>query len=153
MPEPAPEGTIIYRVNPIRFGGLFMPIWIPLAPSLWLYWDDWIATPISLALIGGLPVIGAAFGILMRNYWRLDFEPTALVRRTLWRTERYEWSNIDSCTATKGVLGVFRSVVITGRLTQPAPPEMRALLPIFGNLSAKGLAREIDIRLKADLFD
>jgi hypothetical protein len=149
----APEGTILYRVNPIRFGGLFTPIWLLLAPSLWLYWDEWMASPVSLALIGGLPVIGALAAIPLRNRWRLEFEPDALVRRTLWRTERYEWSRIDACAATKGIFGLFRSVVITGRLTGPGLNDMRALLPIFGDLSAKGLAREIDIRLKADLFD
>ena len=83
------------ELNAGKLLGLFTPIWVLLALSLAVNWNDWQDRPLTLAWVGGLPF--AATGLLWsfgRRRWRLELTPTALVHHTLGRTERFEWDRM-----------------------------------------------------------
>lgn len=85
-------------VNPARVMRLFLPLWPLLALSLWLHWESWRTMPILFAAIASLPLVGAGAAALMRERWRLELTPDALVHRTLGRTERFEWARMGPIT-------------------------------------------------------
>jgi hypothetical protein len=81
-------------VNPTKVLHLFAPLWLLLAISLPLYWERWQAAPLLFAFVAGLPIAAAIAASFMRERWRLELTPTALIHRTLGVTETFEWSRM-----------------------------------------------------------
>lgn len=91
-------------VHPAKLLRLFAPLWALLALSLWLHWESWHAKPLLLATIASLPLAAAFAGGLMRERWRLELTPEALIHHTLGRTERFEWARMGPIELRSGPL-------------------------------------------------
>jgi len=63
---------MMFELNPLRFAAMFGPIWLFVAPSLYFYWNDWMAQPWLLAGVAGLPVWVWVFARLVQGRWRLE---------------------------------------------------------------------------------
>lgn len=83
-----------FPVNPTKVLRLFAPLWLLLAVSLTFQWDAWQDSPLLLAFVGGLPIVAAIAAAFVRNRWRLDLTPDALVHKTLGFTEVFEWKRM-----------------------------------------------------------
>jgi len=81
-------------VNPTKVLHLFAPLWLLLAVSLPLYWDEWQAKPLLFAFVAGLPIAAAIGSGFMRERWRLELTPDAHTPKTLGVTEKFEWSRM-----------------------------------------------------------
>ena len=81
-------------VHPMKVLRLFMPLWALLALSLWVNWASWQSKPVLFAAIAFLPVTAAGAAALVRERWRLELTPKALIHHTLGRTERFEWARM-----------------------------------------------------------
>lgn len=81
-------------INPAKVLRLFAPLWALLALSLWVHWQAWQSKPILLGAIAFLPLAAAGAAGLMRERWRLELTPDALIHHTLGRSERFEWARM-----------------------------------------------------------
>lgn len=81
-------------VHPLKVLRLFAPLWLVLALSLWLHWDAWQSDLWMLAVVAFMPIVAAIAVSFVRDRWRLELTPEALVHKTLGRTERFEWARM-----------------------------------------------------------
>ena len=81
-------------VNPVKVLRLFAPLWALLALSVAVHWESWQSKPILLAAIALLPFAAAFAAGLIRERWRLELTPDALVHHTLGRSERFDWARM-----------------------------------------------------------
>ena len=145
---------MILPVNPEKVLRLFSPLWALLALSLWLHWESWQTMPILLATIASLPLVGALAAGLMRERWRLELTPEALIHHTLGRTERFEWVQmgpLDVKPAPLPALLFVRTLWFDYPLDAPHSAEERAtkllgrrILSVFGDHSASETVKQIE---------
>ncbi len=144
-------------LNPLRFGAMFAPIWLLMAPSLWLYWDQWAADPILAGLIGGMPLIaGGLAATVLRHRWRLEINRKGLIHHTLVREEVFEWSRMGPLSVQRrGPMGFFSALVFAYPIDAEAPQEIiskhlgRSILAIFGDQNPGKIAAFIETQRQA----
>lgn len=137
---------MILPVNPSKVLLLFAPLWIVLAISLLIHWQSWQSSPFLLAVVAGMPVVAALAAALMRDRWRLELTPNALIHKTLGATETFPWSRMGPLELRPAPL-LLRLFARTFWFTYPidAPQTLqergarflgRRLLCVFGDLPA-----------------
>jgi hypothetical protein len=141
-------------VNPLKVLRLFGPLWVLLAISLWVHWDKWQSMPILFTAIALLPLGGALAAALMRERWRLELAPDALIHHTLARTERYEWARMGPLTVKPSPLPSILFVQtfwFAFPLDEPRTIEERMIKPIgkrilcvFGDHAPAETIRQIE---------
>lgn len=77
---------------------LFAPLWALLALSLCVRWAEWTARPALFAAIAFAPLAAAGIAYLVRDRWRLELTPAALIHHTLARAETFEWARMGPLT-------------------------------------------------------
>ena len=81
-------------VNPAKVLRLFAPLWALMALSLGIYWQSWQSQPIAFAAVASLPIGAALLASLVRDRWRLELTPEALIHHTLGRSESFAWARM-----------------------------------------------------------
>ncbi len=140
--------VMTFELNAGKLLGMFAPIWLLLALSLAVNWDDWQGRYLTLVWVAGLPLAATAalwgFG---RRRWRLELTPTALVHHTLGRTEAFAWDRIGEMriSGAPGLDLVSPSTLhfayrgdLVGQMIG------RRLLCVFGDGGARRLLSEIE---------
>lgn len=141
-----------FELNAGKLLGLFAPIWVLLALSLAVNWDDWSGRYLTLIWVAGMPF--AATGLLWsfgRRRWRLELTPTALIHHTMGRTEHFEWARMGEMRIS-GVPGLdligpstlhfaYRGEGVEGAVGALIG---RRLLCVFGDGGGRRLLREIE---------
>jgi len=143
-----------FPVNPEKVLRLFSPLWALLALSLWLHWESWQAQLILLAAVATLPLVAAFAASLMRERWRLELTPEALIHHTLGRTERFAWSRMGPIEIKPAPLPAFlfvRTLWFAYPLDAPRGVEDRGskllgrrILCVFGDHSAREMVKQIE---------
>jgi len=143
-----------FPVNPEKILRLFSPLWALLALSLWLHWESWQSMPILLTVSASLPLVAAFAAGLMRERWRLELTPDALIHHTLGRTERFAWSRmgpIEIKPAPLPVLLFIRTLWFAYPFDAPRGDVERAsallgrrILCVFGDLGASEMVKQIE---------
>lgn len=133
-------------LNPSKVLLLFAPLWVVLAISLLIHWQSWQSSPLLLAFVAGLPIAGAIAAAFIRDRWRLELTPDALIHKTLGATETFPWSRMGPLELHPAPL-LSRLFVRTFWFAYPidAPQTLqehgakllgRRLLCVFGDLPA-----------------
>lgn len=140
------------ELNAGKLLGLFTPIWVLLALSMAVNWTDWQGKPLTLAWVGGLPLL--ATGLLWsfgRHRWRLELTPTALVHHTLSRSERFDWDRMGAMTLDGApLLDLVSPSTLrfayrgTGLAGAAGALTGRRLLCVFGDGGRSRLLKEIE---------
>jgi hypothetical protein len=73
---------------------LFAPLWLLLALSLWVHWQSWQTKPMLFAAIAGLPLLAAGAAGLVRDKWRLELTPDAMIHHAIGRSEVFLWARM-----------------------------------------------------------
>ena len=143
-----------FPVNPEKILRLFSPLWLLLALSLWLHWETWQSDPILLAAVASLPVVAAFAAGFMRERWRLELTPEALIHHTLGRTERFEWVRmgpLEVKPAPLPALLLVRTLWFAYPLDAPQSAEERTtkllgrrVLSVFGDHGANETVKQIE---------
>jgi hypothetical protein len=143
-----------FPVSPAKVLRLFAPLWGLLAVSLWVHWQSWQSKPILLAAIAALPLAAAFAAGLVRERWRLELTPDALIHHTLGRTERFEWARmgpLDLSPIRISEILFVRTFLFAFPLDAPrtlgergAQLIGRRLLCVFGDHSARDTIKQIE---------
>lgn len=156
------------ELNPLRFAAMFSPIWLFVVPSLFLYWNDWMAQPWLLAGVAGLPLWAWIFGLMVQGRWALEATSKGLVHHTLAGEQLFEWSRMGPVTLeARGPHGFFSALVFAFPVEQETrlgfskgedgPKELigkyvgRSVLAIFGNMKPRDLAAYIEAQRLAHI--
>jgi len=147
---------VTYELNLAKVFGLFTPLWVLLALSLWVHWDSWQAEPWWLAPTIGLPVLFVVLAWTFgRRRWRVELTPTELIHHTLGRTERYDFARMGPVEVSKAPLPEPIGV-LTVSFAWPVDPDLgagsvqaqlkeRRILGVFGDGPTRRLADEIEL--------
>jgi hypothetical protein len=141
-------------VNPSKVLQLFAPLWMLLCISLLVHWQSWQAAPFLLIFVASLPVAAAAGAALLRDRWRLELTPDALVHRTLGATETFAWTRMGPIEVAPAPLPA-QLLVRTFRFAYPLDAARtaqerasralgRRLLCVFGDQSAAETIKTIE---------
>ena len=144
-----------YELNLSKLFGLFTPLWVLLALSLWVNWEQWRAEPWWLVPTLGLPtlfvVLAWGFG---RRRWRVELTQAELVHHTLGRTERYDFARMGEVRVSKAPLPE-PIAIRTVSFVWPVEPDgsasigarlvERRILGVFGDGPTRRLAEEIEL--------
>lgn len=150
-----------FELNPLRLAAMFSPIWLFLAPSLYLYWNEWMRDPWALAGVGGLPVWAWLFAQLVKGRWALETTDKGLVHHTLVGEQLFEWSRMGPVSLDRrGPNGFFSALVFAFPVEneerlgfssgEDGPGELiakhigRSILAIFGNMKPRDLAAHVE---------
>lgn len=148
------ERVMSLPVNPAKVFRLFASLYVVLALSLWLHWSVWQTEPVLFAAIAALPLVAGVASGLMRERWRLELTPDALIHQTLGRREVFAWRrmgplHLRAAPLAELLLGPTfwfafpldgprsleeRGSVVTGR----------RLLCVFGDLDARETMAQIE---------
>lgn len=141
-------------VNPSKVLQLFAPLWVLLGISLLVYWQSWQASPLVLAFVASLPIVAAMGAALLRDRWRIELTPEALVHKTLGATETFEWARmgpIELAPAPLPAQLLVRTFRFAFPIDAPRNPQERAsqvlgrrLLCVFGDQSPAETIRTIE---------
>ena len=141
-------------VHPGKVLRLFAPLWPLLAISLWLHWEAWQAEPLLFAAIASLPLVAAFATGLMRERWRLELTPDALIHHTLGRSERFEWTRMGPLQLASAPLPAMlfvRTFWFAYPLDEARALDERArkllgarILCVFGDLSPQETIKQIE---------
>jgi hypothetical protein len=159
---------MILALNPLRFAAMFSPIWLFVAPSLYLYWNDWMSQPWLLAGVAGLPLWAWVFARLVQDRWRLEITSNGLVHHTLAGAELFEWSRMGPVALKgRGPHGFFSALVFAFPVDNDArlgftpgadgPGELiakyigRSILAIFGAMKPRDLAAYVEAQRVAHI--
>ena len=136
-----------FELNGGKLLGLFAPVWALMALSWWVNPQPWLADVWTFAGLAAMPLVASGLlWMLGRTRWRLELTPSALVHRTLGRTEVFDW-------ALMGQIGVSRvpglDLVSPSTLHFAYPGAVggrpgRRLLCVFGDGGADRLLRQIE---------
>lgn len=140
-------------VNPVKVLHLFAPLWVLLGISLLVQWQSWRDALHLLAFVGLLPVAAAMGASLVRDRWRLELTPEALIHKTLGATETFEWRRMGAIELAPAPLPA-QIFVRTFRFPYPldarTPQEHaaralgRRLLCVFGDQSPADTIKSIE---------
>ena len=156
------------ELNPLRFAAIFSPIWLLVAPSLYLYWNDWMEQPWLLAGVAGLPIWAWVFARLVQGRWRLEITDKGLVHHTLAGEELFEWRRMGPVQLKgRGPHGLFQALVFAFPIETEerlgfspgadGPGELvakhigRSVLAIFGDMKPRDLAAYIEAQRLAHI--
>lgn len=141
-------------VNPSKVLQLFAPLWVLLGISLLVHWQAWRDAPLLLAFVASLPIAAAAGSALLRDRWRIELTPEALIHKTLGATETFEWARmgpIELAPAPLPAQLLVRTFRFAFPIDTPRNPQERAarllgrrLLCVFGDQSAAETIRTIE---------
>jgi hypothetical protein len=156
------------ELNPLRFAAMFSPIWLFVAPSLYLYWNEWMAQPWMLAAVAGLPFWAWSFARVVRGHWRLEVTNKGLVHHTLAGEQVFEWSRMGHVKLKmRGPRALFPALVFAFPVENEArlgfsagedgPGELiakhigRSILAIFGTMTPRDLAVYVEAQRLAHI--
>lgn len=132
-------------VSPSKILMLFAPLWLLLGISLLVYWQSWRDSPVSLAFVASLPIVAAMGAALLRDRWRIELTPEALIHKTVGATERFEWARMGPIALTPAPLPAllfvrtfhFAYPIDAARTVQERAARVlgRRLLCVFGDQS------------------
>lgn len=159
---------MMLALNPLRFAAMFSPIWLFVAPSLYLYWSDWMAKPWMLAAVAGLPLWALVFARLVRGRWRLEIATKGLVHHTLAGAQVFEWSRMGPVKLKmRGPRALFPALVFAFPVEnetrlgfssgEDGPGELIAkhighsILAIFGEMKPRDLAAYVEAQRLAHI--
>jgi len=132
-------------VNPTKILWLFAPLWVLLGISLFVHWQTWRDAPLLLAFVASLPIAAAAGSALLRDRWRIELTPEALIHKTLGATETFEWARMGPIKLAPAPLPAqllvrtfhFAYPLVAARTVQERTARVlgRRLLCVFGDQS------------------
>lgn len=141
-------------INPSKILVLFAPLWVLMGVSLLLHWQRWQASPLLLTFVACLPIVAALAATLLRDRWRIELTPQALIHKTLGATETFVWARMGPIELAPAPLPAqlfvrtfrFAYPIDAPRTVQERATQVlgRRLLCVFGDQSPTETIRTIE---------